>query len=283
MASASAILSFDWLELSARCAASLGELLAATPQRDDRVVETGTIGAGGDRTLVIDEQAEEIVFAELKKLSDAGARFTALSEERGVVDFGSDEAFVVIDPIDGSLNAKRGLPAYSISIAVADGPTMADVGFGFVHDFGSDEQWHAIRGEGAWLNGQLLAPVAPERRSEDGRLEVVLVEGASPFNLAASTPALIAGAHRVRAFGSMAISCCQVAAGRADAMVSLWSCRPVDIAASQLVVREAGGEVAFPAADSPLALPLADSDRVSAIVAAPSAAALADALSFPAL
>jgi len=283
MVSASAILSFDWLELSARCAASLGELLAATPQRDDRVVETGTIGAGGDRTLVIDEQAEEIVFAELKKLSDAGARFTALSEERGVVDFGSDEAFVVIDPIDGSLNAKRGLPAYSISIAVADGPTMADVGFGFVHDFGSDEQWHAIRGAGSWLNGQRLAPVAPERRSEDGRLEVVLVEGASPFNLAASTPALIAGAHRVRAFGSMAISCCQVAAGRADAMVSLWSCRPVDIAASQLVVREAGGEVAFPAADSPLALPLADSDRVSAIVAAPSAAALADALSFPAL
>ena len=283
MAPSSAILSFDWLELSARCAASLGELLAATPQRDDRVAETGTIGAGGDRTLVIDEQAEEIVFAELKKLFDAGARFTALSEERGVVDFGSDEALVVIDPIDGSLNAKRGLPAYSISIAVADGPTMADVGFGFVHDFGSDEQWHAIRGEGAWLNGQRLAPVAPERRSEDGRLEVVLVEGASPFNLAASTPALIAGAHRVRAFGSMAISCCQVAAGRADAMVSLWSCRPVDIAASQLVVREAGGEVAFPAADSPLELPLADSERVSAIVAAPSAAALADALSFPAL
>jgi len=283
MAPASAILSFDWLELSARCAASLGELLSATSQRDDRVAETGTIGAGGDRTLVIDEQAEEIVFSELKKLFDAGARFTALSEERGVVDFGSDEAFVVIDPIDGSLNAKRGLPAYSISIAVADGPTMADVGFGFVHDFGSNEQWHAIRGEGAWLNGQRLDPVAPERRSDDGRLEVVLVEGASPFNLAASTAALIAGAHRVRAFGSMAISCCQVAAGRADAMVSLWSCRPVDIAASQLVVREAGGEVAFPAADSPLALPLADSDGVSAIVAAPSAAALANALSFSAL
>jgi myo-inositol-1(or 4)-monophosphatase len=114
-------------------------------------------------------------------------------------------------------------------------------------------------------------------------LEVVLVEGASPFNLAASAPALIAGAHRVRAFGSMAISCCQIAAGRADAMVSLWSCRPVDVAASQLVVREAGGEVAFPAAESPLALPLADSDGVSAIVVAPTGAALADALAFPAL
>ncbi len=283
MASSSAILSFDWLGLSARCAASLSELLAATPQRDQRVVETGTIGAGGDHTLLIDQQAEEIVFVELQKLFDQGARFTALSEERGTVDFGSDEAFVVIDPIDGSLNAKRGLPAFSISIAVSDGPTMADVGFGFVHDFASHEQWHAIRGEGAWLNGQALAPVAPERRSPDGRLEVVLVEGASPFNLAASTPALIAGAHRVRAFGSMAISCCQVAAGRADAMVSLWSCRPVDVAASQLVVREAGGEVAFPAAESPLALPLIGSDGISAVVAAPTAAALADALSFPAL
>lgn len=283
MAPSSAILSFDWLELSARCAASLAELMESKPRRDDRVVETGTIGAGGDHTLIIDQQAEEIVFTELQRLFDEGARFTALSEERGVVDFGSPDAFVVIDPIDGSLNAKRGLPAYSISIAVADGPTMADVGFGFVHDFGSDEQWHAIRGEGAWLNGQRLAPVAAERRSSDGRLEVVLVEGASPFNLAATTPALIVGAHRVRAFGSMAISCCQVAAGRADAMVSLWSCRPVDIAASQLVVREAGGEVAFPAAPTALGLPLAGSDGVSAIVAAPTAAALADALSFPAL
>jgi len=283
MAPSSAILSFDWLELSARCAASLGELLAATPQRDSRVLETGAIGAGGDHTLLIDQQAEEIVFLELQRLFEQGARFTALSEERGTVDFGSSEAFVVIDPIDGSLNAKRGLPAHSISIAVADGPTMADVCFGFVHDFGSGEQWHAFRGEGAWLNGEPLAAVEPERRSADGRLELVLVEGASPLNLAASSPALIEGAHRVRAFGSMAISCCQVAAGRADAMVSLWSCRPVDIAASQLVVREVGGEVAFPAAPSALALPLEGSDGLSAVVAAPTATALADAITFSAL
>ena len=111
MAPSSAILSFDWLELSARCAASLAELMESKPRRDDRVVETGTIGAGGDHTLIIDQQAEEIVFTELQRLFDEGARFTALSEERGVVDFGSPEAFVVIDPIDGSLNAKRGLPA----------------------------------------------------------------------------------------------------------------------------------------------------------------------------
>lgn len=283
MAPASELLRYDWLELSRRSAAALGELLVATPQREQRVIETGTIGAGGDRTLLIDQRAEEIVFDELQRLFDQGARFTALSEERGVVDFGDPDCFVMIDPIDGSLNAKRGLPAHSISIAVADGPTMADVGFGFVHDFGSAEQWHAVRGQGAWLNGEPLAPVAAERRSADGRLEVVLVEGASPIKLAASSQALIAGAHRVRALGSMSISCCQVAAGRADAMVSLCSCRPVDIAASQLVVREAGGEVVFPAAPGPLALPLTGSDGVSAIVAAPTLPALADALAFTAI
>ena len=283
MGSASALTGYGWLELSARCAAGLGDLLAQTATRDQRVAETGTIGAGGDHTLLIDQAAEEIVFRELESLHDQGARFTAISEERGQVDFGDPDCFVVIDPIDGSLNAKRGLPAYSISIAVSDGPTMADVFFGFVHDFGSSEQWHALRGEGAWLNGKLLPPVAPERRSADGRLEVVLVEGASPFNLAASSAALIEGAHRVRAFGSMAISCCQVAAGRADAMASLWSCRSVDVAAAQLVVREAGGAVCFPAAPEPLSLPLAGSDGTSAVVAAPTAAALADALAFPSL
>src|SRR3712207_8244256 len=61
------------------------------------------------------------------------------SEERGTVDFGGDGVMVVVDPIDGSLNAKRGLPHHCVSIAVAEGPTMADVVFGFVQDFRSEE------------------------------------------------------------------------------------------------------------------------------------------------
>ena len=67
--------------------------------------ETGSVGEGGDRTLVIDQQAEDGVFAELERLHHDGARFTALSEERGIVDFGGDGVTVVIDPLDGSLNA----------------------------------------------------------------------------------------------------------------------------------------------------------------------------------
>ena len=65
------------------------------------------------------------------------------------MDFGDPDRLVVIDPIDGSLNAKRGLPHFALSLAVADGPTMADVTFGFVQDFGPEEEWVAWRGQGA--------------------------------------------------------------------------------------------------------------------------------------
>ena len=88
-----------------------------------------TRGAGGDRTLVIDSAAEDVIFRELDALHKQGHEFTAISEERGMVTFGdgSSELRVVIDPIDGSLNAKRLIPSYSLSIAVATGNTMEDV------------------------------------------------------------------------------------------------------------------------------------------------------------
>ncbi len=148
----------DWLGVCRRAAAEIRDMLADRPTIAERVRETGTRGEGGDRTLLIDEAAEDVVFAELDALSAAGVRFTAISEERGIVDYGSDQLFVVIDPIDGSVNAKRGLPHFALSVAVADGPTMADVFFGFVQDFGPQEEWVARRGEGATLHGVPLDP-----------------------------------------------------------------------------------------------------------------------------
>ena len=143
----------DWLGACRRSSAAIRDMLAGRPTIAERVKETGTRGEGGDRTLLIDEAAEDVVFAELEKLHEAGARFTALSEERGVVDFDGDGTRVVIDPIDGSVNAKRGLPHFALSLAVAEGPTMADVTFGFVQDFGPDEEWVAWLGGGAQLDG----------------------------------------------------------------------------------------------------------------------------------
>src|SRR5919106_3013472 len=144
----------DWLGASRRAASALRSMLAERTTMAQRVIETGTRGEGGDQTLEIDALAEEAVLAEFEALHAAGARFTVLSEERGTVDFDGDGVLVVVDPIDGSLNAKRGLPHHCVSIAVAEGPTMVDVVFGFVQDFGPDEEWVAWRGAGATLNGR---------------------------------------------------------------------------------------------------------------------------------
>ncbi|MET0559792.1 MAG: inositol monophosphatase family protein [Solirubrobacterales bacterium] len=234
------VFSADWLGICRRIVAAQREIFAAAPSSAERTVYEG-IGEGGDRTLAIDRRCEDVVFAELDALAAQGASFVAVSEERGEVSFGEGgEARVVIDPIDGSLNARRTIPSHSLSIAVASGPTMADVEFGFVHDFGADEEFAASRGEGTTLGGKAARVAAA-----DGKLEVVGLESAEPEWSRPALEVLAGRAYRLRVVGSIAITAAYVAAGRFDAMLSLRPCRSVDAAATQLIVREAGGVVAF--------------------------------------
>jgi myo-inositol-1(or 4)-monophosphatase len=269
----------DWLAACRRIVDELRVMLAAHPSTRERAVVVGR-GEGGDRTLVIDQDAEELIFAELARLHAAGASFTAISEERGEVAFGGGPQRVVIDPIDGSMNAKRGLSPYAVSIAVADGLTMADVTFGFVCDLGSGEIWTASRGAGAALDGVPLSLGDFERRTRDGRLELVAIESAHPRRIAQNAAELSQVAHRVRMFGSIAFALCQLAAGRVDGMVTLGRCRSVDVAAAQLIARESGGLVAFTAYADPLAAPL-DLISHSPVVAARTAAGLAELATLP--
>lgn len=238
------VLSADWPAICRRIVAAQRPIFEEVRTSEERTVYEG-IGEGGDRTLVIDRRCEDMVFAELDRLAAEGASFVAVSEERGEVSFGSGgDARVVIDPIDGSLNARRTIPSFAVSIAVASGPSMADVEFGFVHDFGADEEFIAGRGGGAQLNG------APARVSaEADPLEVVGVESAEPEWALPAFEALAGKVFRLRVVGAIAISAVYVAAGRFDAMLSLRSCRSVDAAAAQLIVREAGGAVAFGGGD----------------------------------
>src|SRR5262249_27421629 len=152
-----------------------------------------------------------------------------VSEEAGIL--GSGAVYVVLDPIDGSLNAKRGLPFFSLSIAIASGPTMADVDVGFVHDFGSGEEWTAVRGEGAKLNGLPLGGDTPK-----DRIEILAFEATRTDLVAERAGAFVDLAHRLRIMGSLALSLCHLAAGRVDAVCSLKPARSVDIAAAQLLV-----------------------------------------------
>jgi myo-inositol-1(or 4)-monophosphatase len=234
------VFSADWPGICRRIVEAQREVFTEVRGIRARTVYEG-IGEGGDRTLAIDRRCEDAVFAELEELAAGGASFLAVSEERGEVSFGSGgPARVVIDPIDGSLNARRTLPSHSLSIAVASGPSMADVEFGYVFDFGAGEEFTAGRGEGADLDGEATA-VGEDREM----LELLGVESAEPEWALPALEALKGKVYRLRVVGSIAITASYVAAGRFDAMLSLRSCRSVDIAAAQLIVREAGGRVAF--------------------------------------
>jgi myo-inositol-1(or 4)-monophosphatase len=237
----------DWLALCRRAARGVREALGAFPSLEERAVETGR-GEGGDTALVIDRAAEDAVLAELEAL---GEPLTVVSEERGEVTLGGGgPTYVVVDPVDGSLNAKRGLPFASLSIAVADGPTMGDVDFGYVAGLGDEGEWWAERGAGAHRDGEALAPLQP------GPFELLALETARPGLVAESAPALRSlEARRIRSLGSVALSLCLVADGRVDAMASLREVRSVDAAAGQLVAREVGAALAFPEAGD-LAAPL---------------------------
>lgn len=268
MTHVSTALEADWLGACRRATQALATLLEERPTTEERALETGERGEGGDQTLVIDAKAETAVFEELDAFHAQGHRFTALSEERGEVDYGDPNVRVIIDPIDGSLNAKRGIPSHAISIAVADGQTMADVAFGYVYDFGSSEEWRASRGEGAWVGDLRLDPGLGERRNQAGKLEVVGIESADPRWVAQSMDSLLDVTHRLRALGSIALTICQVAAARFDAMASLKRCRAVDAAAAQLIAREGGALVAFPGSEGgDLGAPLDAVPRVPVVAA----------------
>jgi myo-inositol-1(or 4)-monophosphatase len=217
----------DWLALCREAVEDVRAVLSELPTRVEREPIVGR-GVGGDETTAIDRAAEDAIVARLR-----GLDVTIVSEEVGRL--GNGPTVVVVDPIDGSLNAKRGIPFFSLSIAVADGETMDDVHFGYVYDFGSGEEWTAVRGEGALLDGDPLGATRPKNR-----IEILGFEATLTSLIARDAPKVAGLAHRLRIMGSLALSLCHLAAGRVDGVCSLKGARSVDIAAAQLLCRELG-------------------------------------------
>jgi myo-inositol-1(or 4)-monophosphatase len=244
------------LELCRAAVADVDGVLARMPTRAEREPVVGE-GRGGDETTAIDRAAEDAILDRIRE--SAGA---IVSEEIGTLG-GDALPLVVVDPIDGSLNAKRGIPFFSLSIAVADGATMDDVVFGFVHDFGSREEWTARRGEGAWLNGEALGSVKPKEE-----IEILSFEATRTSLVARDAPKVAGLAHRLRIMGSLALSFCHLAAGRVDAVCSLKPARSVDIAAAQLLCREVGLAVDLFDVEEPFGAAPLDLEQRSRVVAA---------------
>jgi myo-inositol-1(or 4)-monophosphatase len=222
----------EWADLCRACVGDVKAILAELPTRIEREPVLRA-GEGGDDTTAIDAAAEGAVVARLEALD---ADFVLVSEELGERVFGAGGSCrVVLDPIDGSVNAKRGIPFFALSLAVSNGPTMDDVVFGYVFDFGSGEEWIARRAEGAWLDGGRLGELRPK-----DPIELLAFEATTTEFVAAHAAAVLGVAGRLRVMGSLALSLCHLAAGRIDAVCSLKPARSVDIAAAQLLVREVG-------------------------------------------
>jgi myo-inositol-1(or 4)-monophosphatase len=212
-------------------------------------------GEGGDDTTAIDAAAERVVLERFR-----GEDVRIVSEEAGIE--GDGRWTVVVDPIDGSLNAKRGIPFFSVSIAVAEGDTMDDVFLGYVYDFGTGEEWTASRGEGAFVDGEPLGAVKPKEE-----IEILSFEATLTSSVAEKAAQMVGLAYRLRIMGSLALSLCHLAAGRVDGVCSLKPARSVDIAAAQLLVRECGLAIDLPEAPPFEAAPL-DVEGRSRVVAA---------------
>jgi myo-inositol-1(or 4)-monophosphatase len=221
----------DWLAICRGAVDDVRGVLAELPSRAEREPVLAQ-GEGGDDTTAIDAAAERVILARFD-----GLDVTIVSEEVGEV--GDGRWRVVVDPIDGSLNAKRGIPFFSLSIAVADGDTMADVEFAYIYDFGSGEEWTAHRGEGAFLNGEPLDAQRPK-----DQIEILAFEATLTSSVAEKAAAFVGTAYRLRIMGSLALSLCHLASGRLDAVCSLKPYRSVDVAAGQLLVVERGLSIA---------------------------------------
>lgn len=192
------------------------------------------IGAGGDETRLFDQVAEQTI---INYLEDH-ASFILISEEVGEQQIGTKpEGYVVLDPVDGSTNLSHGLPFACISAAFGTEPELEAIKVAVVLEVHSGTCFHAIQGRGAYRDEEKIRP------AEIKPLESCLigVDDEFPPRLVTSKPRTERRLGSTRHLGSNALELCFVAAGTIDAFIDLrGTFRGVDLAASQLILKEAG-------------------------------------------
>ncbi|MFX1309413.1 MAG: inositol monophosphatase family protein [Promethearchaeota archaeon] len=202
-------------------------------------------GAGGDITMEIDLVAENVIIDTLKK---SNVNLLLISEELGEIYIGEEEKArenqntLIVDPLDGSNNAVRGVPYCSVSIAYAVGKSMKDIKKAVVLNLNTKDVYWAEKGKGAYFNNKKIY-VSDLDISQKCFFELNLPMKDLMKNLQKLSP-LIRRFYRVRILGSSALTLCQIARGAMEAFINLRpSNRLVDVAAGLLILREAGGRI----------------------------------------
>ncbi|MGA2681271.1 MAG: inositol monophosphatase family protein [Candidatus Bathyarchaeia archaeon] len=202
------------------------------------------VGAGGDAVKPMDLAAEKAI---IDTLNQHNISFKLISEESGVREFGSsaEKCHVTVDPIDGSTNFMHGLPFYACSIAVSDKAWLAEVQAGLVADLFHDVTYTAFLGEGAFREGKKIEPSKTD--SLDDALIGLDLNTYKVKDVAPKVTELIGKTKHIRHFGANALELCYVADGSTDAFVDLrGKLRTTDVAASFLIIKEAGGTITTP-------------------------------------
>ncbi|MDI9645401.1 MAG: inositol monophosphatase family protein [Archaeoglobales archaeon] len=178
-------------------------------------------GVDGSPSKLVDVVAERAALEILLK-----EKVTILSEEKGFV--GEGDTYVALDPIDGTFNAERGIPFYSVSICFSDSESLKDTFFGYVYSLESDEEYFAAEGE-AFKNEKMISV----SKKDDLTCDAIFYY-----------PTKLLPFKRIRIFGSAALELCYIAEGRFDCFVDVRNMlRVFDVAAGIFIVKCAGGKV----------------------------------------
>ncbi|HKZ62121.1 MAG TPA: inositol monophosphatase family protein [Nitrososphaera sp.] len=192
-------------------------------------------GAGGDISRRIDVIAEKTVIDIIRK---RGIDATIIGEECGRIE--GRRGYIVMDAIDGTTNAVRGIPFYCCSVAYATDFRLSAITDAAIFDLARSDLYYASRGKGAFLNGKRIAA---KRESPPDPTIGINVSGVKPSVVERLVP-IIADADHSRQFGANALEMCFLARGFLDAYVDLrGKIRPTDIAAGYLIAKEAGARV----------------------------------------
>ena len=195
-------------------------------------------GAGGDISRKIDIVAEKTVLDYLKEIS---FECVVLGEECGRVQLSTkSKGFVIMDAIDGSANAVRGVPFFCCSLAFATEDRISSITDGVVTDLFSGDMYWASKGKGSFFNGK---KIHVQETEPIYRIVGINLSGATPEQVKRIQPILKSHNH-TRHFGANALEMALFARGLIDIFIDLREkIRVQDIAAGYLLIKEAGGLV----------------------------------------
>lgn len=201
-------------------------------------------GAGGDISRKVDLVAEKTVIDTIKRNK---FKPTIIGEECGTIK--GEKGFLIMDAIDGTTNASRGIPFCCCSLAYAIDYKLSSVVDAAIIDLARGDLYYASKGTGAYLNGNKIeVRKYSDKRSAGEQQEKDILIGMNISGVSEDIinrlSKVISKTSHTRHFGANALELCYFARGFMDAYIDIrGKIRSTDMAAAYLIVKESGGKL----------------------------------------